>query len=927
MSNQLSKAEEFVERWINKGNEKSDTQLFWIQLCQDVLGMEDALQKLKFEVPVKTASESGHEGYIDAFIPSSKVLIEQKSLDVSLDKTNVRQGRDLTPVQQALAYAQALPLNEQPRFIIASNFEEFRIYDRTIDSLCRKPLHCLTLQEIPNHLPELTRIIKGNSNTSITFSEAVSIRAGEIMGKIHDKVAEQFINPDSEESHHALSVFCTRIMFLMFCEDAGLIGAGVFHDYVAHYEATDLRRALLNLFEWLDTPDEDRTPYANDYLKAFPYMNGGLFREQTEIPTITEDVKYLILVDGCQEFDWSAVDPTVFGSIFEGALSHEQRHSGGMHYTSLKNIHKLIDALFLDDLNQELESILEKPSGSGKTRMLNNFHKKLGSLVFLDPAAGSGNFLTETYKSLRKLENQIFIEKSKDRQNRIEFSEIDGAGDNEVLVSLNNFHGIEINDFACCVARTALWIAEKQADIETEKVIKRGYGALPLKDYSCVIKGNALRMDWNEVVPASKVDYIIGNPPFIGKKFQNSNQKADIELVFNYLKGCKTLDYVSCWFKKACDYIQNTTIKCAFVSTSSICEGEAVSILWKQLFGAGAKISFAWKKFVWTNDAANHAHVHVVIVGFQLQKPEKCFLYDEDSSQEVSQINPYLYDAPIIFIDGLSKPISASCILKTGTRIGCTDYIFNQEEMEDFVKQEPQSKPYFHEYLGGKEFLHNQHRYCLYLANCEPKTLLHMPKSMTLVETVLQARAKSKHKLKDKPAEFVKLSIPKSDYLFIPQLSSESRRYIPIGFVDKNVWTADPHFMLEGATLFDFGILTSQFHNCWMRAVSGKFEKRYRYSNKLVFNTFVWPSINSESKALIEKYAQAVLDARDKYSDCSLSDMYSIDSEWLFPELFSAHKALDKAVEEAYGVDFNGDEEKIVAHLFKLYAKRQNKSK
>ena len=923
MSNQLSKAKKFVERWSSRGNEREDTQLFWIELCQDVLDMSDALKRLHFEYPVRTGSVTGHEGYIDVFIPSSSVLIEQKSKGVDLDKAEIRQKKNVTPVQQALNYASALPLSEQPRYIITCNFDTFRIYDRDRNPLCTSYLYELKLEDLPDHLSDLSFIV-GASDAPIILSEAVSIRAGEIMGTIHDRVAEQFINPDDEQSHHALSVFCTRIMFLMFCEDAGLIGPNVFRDYVEHYQADDLRKAFLELFAWLDTPEDERDPYANKLLKAFPYMNGGLFREATEIPTITEDVRYFILVEGCQEFNWSTVDPTVFGSIFEGALSHEQRHSGGMHYTSLRNIHKLIDALFLDDLNEELNAILDKPAGSGKTRMLNNFHKKLGSLVFLDPAAGSGNFLTETYKCLRQLENKILFEQAKDNQTYIEFTE--ATDQNSVLVSLDNFHGIEINDFACCVARTALWIAEKQADIETEKVTTRAYDALPLKDYSCVIKGNALRMDWNDVVSAFEVDYIIGNPPFLGSSTRTSEQTTDMEHAFTGNKWGK-VDYCGAWYHKAASYIDKNT-RCAFVSTNSICQGEQVLPMWKDLFAHGIYINFAYRTFEWDAQSSDVAHVHVVIIGFSKAKDKFCNLYFSNGEiSKVDYINAYLYPASDVFLKTRSISVNEdSPTMTQGSKpVDGGNLIMSYEEKELLTKKYPELSTVIQPLIGSREFLHGNPRYCFWFEGKKISDYSHIPEVADRLKRVEECRLKSPTKeFRDSaktPWLFTQNRQPKRSFIVCPVVSSGRRKYAPFGYLDSSTIITDALQYIASDSLYIFGLVSSLMHNAWLRVVAGRLKSDYRY-RPLVYNSFVFPNATDEQKAHIEQCAQNILDARKLYNDKSLSDLYDPDKAMFFPELFAAHKALDKAVEGAYGVEFDGDEEKIVAHLFKLYAEK-----
>ena len=627
MPGKKADAEAFASRWANKGNENQDTQRFWIDFYQNVLGVEDAVSRLEFEKPVSTDA-SAHDGYIDVFIPSAKTLVEQKSLGIDLAKEETRQGRKVTPAKQGNAYAQGMPLSQQPRYIVACNFAEFWVFDRERDSLCRESLFRLSLAELPKNLAAI-QFLKGGAEAPATISRAVSVEAGKIMSKLHDQVAEAFDDPDAPENHHALSVLMTRLMFLMFCEDSGLVAPNAFRDYVDHFSAGDLRRGLKDLFVWLDTKDEDRDKYAEPWLKKLPYMNGGLFREKTEIPPLSENFRHTLIVEGCQEFDWSGVSPTVFGSIFEGALSHDHRRANGQHFTSPENIHKVIDPLFLDGLKAEFDEACAKPvAGGARTRALKDLHEKIGSVSILDPAAGSGNFLTESYLCLRQLENRILFE-LQGEQTSFSFED---SGDRDVLVNLKNFHGIELEDFACCVARTALWIAEKQADADTAKVTQRVYQELPLTDYEGIVNANALRIDWNDVVSADEVDYVLGNPPFIGSSRLEDAQKEDRKAIFG--KSAGLLDYVACWHKKAAEYMDGHRVRCAFVSTNSICQGQQVEPLWKPLFDNGVHIDFAYKTFVWDSQASDKANVHVVIVGFSKSPDMQPLLFSSTGAKK-----------------------------------------------------------------------------------------------------------------------------------------------------------------------------------------------------------------------------------------------------------------------------------------------------
>ena len=923
MAGSKADAEAFAKRWAGRGDETQEGRSYWIDLFQNVLGVEDAVERLKFEVPVHTDSGSSHAGYIDVLIPSASALVEMKGRGIDLDKKEVRQGREVTPAEQGRGYAVGLPLNQQPRYVIACNFREIRVYDRNVNPLCTGDEYLrLELEELPKNLPALKFLNGGSAPRSV--QRAVSIEAGRIMGQIHNEIAGLYHDPDSEESHHALSVLCTRLMFLMFCEDAGLIEPGLFRDYVASVDGGHLRGALIELFGWLDTDDEARKQeYPSELLARFPYMNGGLFRERIQIPQLNEQVHYEILVSGCQEFDWSGVDPTVFGSIFEGALSHDTRRSGGMHYTSPENIHKVIDPLFLDGLKEELDDILAKQNPSARTRALRAYHDKLGGLTFLDPACGSGNFLTETYMCLRRLENTVLMELQRGGQSEISFEEAEG--ESLVKVTLANFHGIEVNDFACCVARTALWIAEKQADINTAKVVKRVYDELPLREYGTIIHGNSLRVDWADACPAHRLSYIIGNPPFIGYSNLNDAQKADRADIFGKSGG--VLDYVACWYKKAADFTRGTHVRCAFVSTNSICQGQQVEPLWKPLFDDGVEIDFAHKTFVWNSEATDEAHVHVVIVGFSREKIAKKTIFDGDGARKADNISGYLSATPSLFIARRSSPIcDAPKMIRGCQPTDNGQLILDQAERDELVSREPSAEKWIRPFSMGADFINGKPRYCLWLKDASPKDLSSMPHVMERVRAVADYRAQSTKAATRKKAEtpwlFDEIRETGPSYIGVPAVSSGRRRYVPMGFVDNGMVPGNKLYFVPNASVYDFGILMSQFHNAWMRVVAGRLKSDYNYANTIVYNNFVWPDPTDALRSEVERCAQAVLDARSSYEGSTLADMYDPDNDFLYPALTKAHKALDAAVEAAYGVDFNGDEEKIVAHLFKLYAEK-----
>lgn len=687
--------------------------------------------------------------------------------------------------------------------------------------------------------------------------------------------------------------------------------------------------AFLELFKVLDTPVPDRDPYLSDRLRAFPYVNGGLFKGSVEIPNFTESIRSLLLDEVAQDTDWSQISPTIFGGVFESTLNPETRRSGGMHYTSPENIHKVIDPLFLDDLRSELDTILTADGLTERQRdnRLRKFHEKLGSLTFFDPACGSGNFLTETYIELRRLENVVIGELLRN-QTMFDFEEV---GDSPVKVSLHQFYGIEINDFAVSVARTALWIAQLQANIESETIILREIDDLPLRDSASIHEGNALTMDWQSVLPAQRCSFVMGNPPFIGYSNKSAQQRADMELVFDGMKQHGLLDYVAGWYRKAADYMEGTSIEAAFVSTNSICQGQQVAPLWRPLFERGITINFAHRSFVWGNEASDQAHVHVVIVGFSYVARKNKVLFDvqeidEGVSQSVDNINGYLVDAANVFIERRSKPLCDVPPMSAGgkpTENG--NLLMWEHEKDELLKVEPAAEKWIRRFSMGEEFIKGKKRYCLWLVDCTPQELRSMPHVLERVRKVKEFRENSTKAATRKKAEtpwlFDEVRPPKGDrYIGVPKVSSERREYIPVDFVRDGMIPGDKLYFIADASIYDFGIFTSQFHNAWMRTVAGRLEMRYSYANTIVYNNFVWPKANDAQRALVEQKAQAVLDARDQYQGAALADLYDPDNAWLYPALTRAHRELDAAVEAAYSVDFGGDEQKIAAHLFDLYA-------
>lgn len=907
---------DFVAHWTGKGYEKGESQPFWIALLH-ALGIEEPTTFITFEQQVHI----DHTAFIDGFIPATKVLIEQKSIQKDLGAP-IKQsdGSLLNPFQQAKRYAAELPYSSRPRWIVTCNFREFWIYD--MEQPNGEP-QVVLLENLEKEHYRLRFLVDMGSDTLRKEME-LSIQAGDLVGKIYDAIRPQYAHPDDPDTLASLNQLCVRLVFCLFAEDAGLFGdKNEFHDYLNQFPAPHLRRALIDLFRVLDTKPEDRDPYLDDDLRRFPYVNGGLFsNENIEIPQLTDEIRTLLLTKASEDFDWSEISPTIFGAVFESTLNPDTRRSGGMHYTSIENIHKVIDPLFLNDLQYEFENIANDKSHNSKfiIQNLHAFQDKLASLTFFDPACGSGNFLTETYISLRRLENKVIRLLQGDQMQL-------GTFTNPIKVDIHQFYGIEINDFAVSVATTALWIAELQMLRETERICQIEAKPLPLHAYHNIHEGNALRTDWSEVVPVDRLNYIMGNPPFVGARWMDKRQKQDVLDIFGAKwNGVGDLDYVCCWYKKAVDLLTtNRNIKVAFVSTNSITQGGAVANLWKPLFeDYGVHINFAYPTFRWDSESSLKAHVHCVIIGFSKggnTEPKR--LYNTDNTYRVCQnINAYLVDGASVFLESQKKPLCDVPEMSMGNQpIDGGNYLFSQEEKEKFITKEPASASYFHLWFGADEFINNRPRFCLWLGDCSPSLLKTMPLCYERVNAVRQLRLASKRsstlKLADSPTRFQTENMPTTHYLVIPEVSSEKRRYIPIGYMSPDVLCSNKLRLMPNATLYHFGVLTSNVHMAWMRAVCGRLESRYDYSIKIVYNNFPWCNPTEEQRQKIETTAQAILDARTKYPDCSLADLY--DEVTMPIELRRAHQANDRAVMAAYGFPTTMTESDCVARLLEMY--------
>lgn len=919
LKEQQKQAKAFIERWKDRGNERQDTQSFWLDLLQSVYGIEKPSEYIKFEDTVMMDHTSFMDGYIDA----TKVLIEQKGANKDLSKA-IKQsdGSFLTPFQQAKRYSANLPYSKQPRWIITCNFKEFYVYDM------EKPHGEPTVIRLEDLEKEAYRLefIVGTTNEHLEREMAISMEAGEIVREIYSGLLKQYKNPDNPESLHAMNQLIVRLVFCFYAEDAGMFGKKtMFHDYLARFSSRDFRRGLLDLFNVLNTPIDERDPYLDDELSAFPYVNGGMFAENNlEVPQFTDELRESILEHASSSFDWSEISPTIFGAVFESTLNPETRRSGGMHYTSIENIHKVIDPLFLDALKEELNEIRQIKQPATLKNRAQQFQEKLSRLVFFDPACGSGNFLTETYLSLRRLENEAI-------KLYVGDTVLLDVGYDLVKVKISQLYGIEINDFAVSVANAALWIAESQMLEETMSIVYSNIDFLPIKSYSNIIEGNALRLNWEEVVPKDKLSYIIGNPPFLGARLMSSSQKEDMLHVFGRLKGVGNLDYVSAWYRKSAELIQDTTVEVALVSTNSITQGEQVAILWKNLMlDFGIIINFAYLPFVWNSEAKDKAKVHCVIIGFATNnRKEKRLIDTTGQINKVKYINGYLLDAGNIFIESRTTPIENVFEIGIGNKpIDGGYYLFDEEEMISFIKSEPNSKKFFRKWYGAQEFINRKNRFCLWLGDATPSELRSMPNVLKRVQAVrdfrLSSTSEGTRKIAEKPTRFHVENMPKDNYLLVPRVSSENRRYIPMGFMNPNDLASDAVQIISNATLYDFGILTSNVHMAWMRTVAGRLEMRYRYSAKIVYNNFPWPTVTEEQKQFIANTAQGILDARALYPDCSLADLY--DELTMPVELRKAHQVNDIAVMKAYGMIKKVDgkdtfltESETVAKLFEMY--------
>ena len=929
-------AKHFIQKYKDKTNEKSDAQSFWI----DFLGIfvPSPTEKIEFEKCVSLS----HTSFIDAYIPHAKTLIEQKSSGIDLNKAKKQSdGSELTPFEQAKRYNDELPYSQKARYIIVCNFDEFHIHDMESP---KDPPQIINFADLTKQIHRFAFLNESKSDElkalALKKQSELSFKAARLIKQIQDELIALYAaatpsGEPSEQDFASINMLLTRLVFCFYADDSGVFAKrDMFGEYLAEHKA-NMRQAILDVFSMLSTPEHKRSKFEDDKLLDFPYTNGGLFEFYDEnIPQFNDKLAKLIIDEATYGFDFSLISPTIFGGLFESTLNPETRRSGGMHYTSIENIEKLIKPLFLDKLESELDEIIAIKQKDTKDKKLIEFQKKLGSLCFFDPACGSGNFLTQTFLCLRELENKALKERFTDKKGTFQ-GVLEGFDTCGICVDINNFYGIEINSFATAVAKTALHIADKQMRKATNELIHANLEYLPLRDFENILCANALNASWHEHCP--KADFIIGNPPFVGARMMNETQKADLIKASNNAKNAGNLDYVAAWFFKACEYMkQNPATKTAFVATNSICQGEQVALLWKPLFENGVNIDFAYTSFKWDNSVdfgtgkkekadKKMAAVYVIIAGFSLNNSSEKYIFTVNSRIPASNINGYLAAAPNIVIESRSKPLCDVPEMKFGSQPNDGgNLLLSQDEKDEILAKYPNADKFIKQYMGADEFINGKIRYCLWLVNANPGELSKIPPIMERIQKVRENRLASTRKvtnnLAQTPTLFGYIAQSNSDYIIVPSVSSENRFYVPIGFLSSEIIASNATQIIPNATLIDFAILTSSVHMEWMRAVAGRLKSDYRYSAQIVYNNFPFASLDEKDKETLTATAQGILDARALFGDCSLADLYNTKMK-LEPNLLKAHERNDQAVLKIYGIDKTATPSDIVKELFTRYEK------
>lgn len=880
----------FSREWANECSEDAEAKSFWDGFF-NVFGITRR-RVASFETPVKKGDGQG--GFID-LLWKGVLLVEHKS-----------RGKDLVrAARQAFDYFPGLKERDLPRYVLVSDFARFRLFD--LDS---NEQHDFTLVEFPKHV-RLFGFIAGYQTRSFGQQDPVNVQAAEKLGKLHD----QFKTTGYDG--HALEILLVRVLFCLFAEDTALFERRLFQDYLEQRtseDGSDLGMHLAQLFQVLDTPPEKRLKTLDEQMAAFPYVNGQLFGEMLPIAACDRAMRETLL--DCCSLDWSRISPAIFGSLFQSIMDTTARRNLGAHYTGETNILKLIGPLFLDELWAEFHKVKRNRN------QLFEFLKKLSKLTFLDPACGCGNFLVIAYRELRLLELEVLRHVRQNDQMLLDIFQMIG-------VNVDQFHGVEIEEWPARIAEVALWLTDHQMNLKVSEEFGQYFARLPLKKAPHIVHGNALRMDWNEVVPAWRLSYLLGNPPFVGSKMLSDEQRAEVTAVFHDAKGAGVLDYVACWYRKAAEYMaENTATRAAFVSTNSITQGEQVGILWPDLFRRGVKLHYAHRTFQWNSEARGKAAVHCVIIGFGLQETAEKWLFDYDTPKsdphavKANNINPYLVDGPDVVLDKRVKPLCNVAEMTKGSQpTDAGNLLMNDDEKTELLRREPDAAQWIRTFVGADEFINGISRWCLWLKDCSPDKLRRMPEVLKRVDGVRQSRLESKkaatREWAQRPTLFTEDRQPVRRYLLIPSVSSERRNYIPIGFMSPDVIASNLVLTVPNATLYHFGILSSTMHNAWMRSVCGRLKSDYRYSAGIVYNNFPWSEPSDKQHSAIETAAQAVLDARSKFPASTLADLY--DPLTMPPELVKAHQALDRAVDAAYGKTTFKTEAERVAFLFERY--------
>jgi hypothetical protein len=881
----------FSKEWENESSEDAEAKSFWDDFF-NVFGVSRR-RVASFEKAVK--KQDGKQGFID-LLWKGVILVEHKS-----------RGRDLNKAfQQAKDYFPGLKDHELPKFILVSDFQLFRLYDLDNNTTSE-----FALKDFIQNV-HLFGFVAGYEKRTYKEQDPANIQAAERMGKLHDALEA------SGYTGHALEVYLVRLLFCLFAEDTSIFERTQFQDYIdqnTKEDGSDLAMHLAQLFQVLNTPKEKRLKTLDETLDAFPYVNGKLFEEMLPFAAFDSKMRDMLLF-ACG-LDWSKISPAIFGSMFQAVMNPKERRNLGAHYTSEKNIQKVIKPLFLDSLYAEFEK------AKGNKNRLNELHIKIANLHFLDPACGCGNFLIISYRELRQLEIEILRELNKSGQGFLDVREI-------IRVDVDQFAGIEFDEFPARIAEVAMWLIDHQMNMLVSEEFGQYFVRLPLRKAAKIQQGNALRLDWNDVTSKENLTYILGNPPFIGKKEQNKDQKADIETVFARVNGAGVLDYVTAWYLKAAQFIQGFDIRCAFVSTNSIAQGEQVGILWNELFNHyKIKIYFAHRTFSWSNEAKGNAAVHCVIIGFGAKDIENKYVFDysdikgEPTERKVKNINPYLSEGSDLVILKRGKPIVAISEMNYGSMpIDNGILIFTDEEKIEFLEKEPLAEKYIKQYSGGNEFINNIKRWCLWLIDVQPNELRQMPLVMDRIKQLKKYRQSSERATTVKLAEtahlFGEIRQPKTDYIIVPKVSSENRKYIPIGINSKDIIASGSSLIVPNANLYVFGILTSAIHMTWIKYTCGRMKSDYQYSSSIVFNNYPFPTNVSEgNKKKVEEAAQKVLEIRASYKNSSLADLY--DPLSMPPDLVKAHQILDKAVDLCYRPQAFVNELSRIEYLFGLY--------